>query len=633
MTDDRYDLTRHAVLKTPGRRRNEWKAGGSPTAADDSTREFEVGSRWLNATTSEIWTCVSAAVGAAVWKRGTGQAHDELQELGDDDHLQYGLVWAQADPPPDPLREEAIWIDTDAEGSEGGAAVDHLHDADEVAYDDASDYFGLPVSTTFLRPNGDVSQSGVSWTNSGAQGAWQQIDEATMGIGDYITVGPSGISYHTLTDFGGLPTDNIRRVRLYGYGQNGAPSAPCVLRLYDAGSGSAGPQVDWGQASAGDRWSGWLDTCWWDDEPWTPERLALLQIHILGAGISNGAAVYQAYVEVEYDSGITVQAAVEGLVGDVEDHLMFHPSGGGGSGSGVVGVVTARARRTSGDLTLNSTAWANLDTGLDLVVPAQAGDVLAITVSCRWGSGAVGGILDAATIVAGSPVNYISGGVAGASSWGVTGWSATSGHETGSGTMVQYVVQAGDVSGGNVTLRLRYRTSSATNKTLYASSDLPFQWSVANLRQGVAVEMPWHAEVLPVLWTPDATVGTWVVAIPSDVASPFVGNSGGAFFYNSSAAINDSVSWDVVLGAGTWTVTIHVRRSTNTGVITLQLDGVDVGTYDTYAGSPSYAIGTIAGMVVAASGKRRVTVKMASKHASASAYIGNLYALHFRRTA
>jgi hypothetical protein len=49
------------------------------------------------------------------------------------------------------------------------------------------------------------------------------------------------------------------------------------------------------------------------------------------------------------------------------------------------------------------------------------------------------------------------------------------------GSSVQYVVQAGDISGGNVVLRLRYRTVSASNKTLYSSANIPLHWSVKNL--------------------------------------------------------------------------------------------------------------------------------------------------------
>jgi hypothetical protein len=157
-----------------------------------------------------------------------------------------------------------------------------------------------------------------------------------------------------------------------------------------------------------------------------------------------------------------------------------------GSGN-VAGLDTARAVRTSGNLTLNSTSWANVDTGLDLVVPAQAGDVLLVSLSCDWGGGeAVTAALDACTLVSGSPVAYVSGG-GGASDYGVQGWIGHSNDPVvGAGGAIQYVVQAGDISGGSVTLRLRYRTGSAANKTLMATTAQPIHWSVVNLRGGAA---------------------------------------------------------------------------------------------------------------------------------------------------
>jgi hypothetical protein len=185
------------------------------------------------------------------------------------------------------------------------------------------------------------------------------------------------------------------------------------------------------------------------------------------------------YIEMFVNPGSTSTVDIRGAAGfsSLSIYLL-------GSGS-VAGLDTARAVRTSSDITLNSTSWANVDTGIDIVVPAQAGDVLLVALSALFGTENVVGFLDVATIVSGSPVNYISGGAGGASHQGVTSWR---GHDStvykGAGGTIQYVVQSGDISGGNVTLRLRYRTASAANKTLYASSNIPLHWSVVNLRAG-----------------------------------------------------------------------------------------------------------------------------------------------------
>lgn len=152
---------------------------------------------------------------------------------------------------------------------------------------------------------------------------------------------------------------------------------------------------------------------------------------------------------------------------------------------GPAALTSTRAVRTSSDITVNGTGWANLDTGLDLTIAASSGDVLLVHASGVWGAELVAGYLDAATIVSASPVNYISGGAGGASSQGVTGWRGddVTNVNTAIGASIQYVVQSGDISGGNVVLRLRVRTATATNKVLFASSNVPFHWGVVNLRQ------------------------------------------------------------------------------------------------------------------------------------------------------
>jgi hypothetical protein len=41
---------------------------------------------------------------------------------------------------------------------------------------------------------------------------------------------------------------------------------------------------------------------------------------------------------------------------------------------------------------------------------------------------------------------------------------------------------SGDISGGTVTLRLRYRQTSAVNRDLFATSDIPFMWGAEIIR-------------------------------------------------------------------------------------------------------------------------------------------------------
>ena len=139
----------------------------------------------------------------------------------------------------------------------------------------------------------------------------------------------------------------------------------------------------------------------------------------------------------------------------------------------------AAAKRTSGPITLNSATWANVDTGLDLTLNASAGDVVEYAPSMIGPNGAnVFVAFDVATIVSAAVVNVFSTGGAqnnsyyGISAWGWTNSSVISIYQNVSGSAF-YTLQAGDISSGTVTLRLRYKGDTATNRTLYASVDFP----------------------------------------------------------------------------------------------------------------------------------------------------------------
>lgn len=47
--------------------RNNLTATTDPVVTSDSASDYSAGSLWVNTTTGRVWTCVSAAVGAAVW--------------------------------------------------------------------------------------------------------------------------------------------------------------------------------------------------------------------------------------------------------------------------------------------------------------------------------------------------------------------------------------------------------------------------------------------------------------------------------------------------------------------------------------------------------------------------------------
>src|SRR5689334_22055901 len=62
---DVIDLLRGGCTLLPAY--NNLAATFDPGAPNDNTQNYSVGSRWFNASTRRIWTCLSAATGAAAW--------------------------------------------------------------------------------------------------------------------------------------------------------------------------------------------------------------------------------------------------------------------------------------------------------------------------------------------------------------------------------------------------------------------------------------------------------------------------------------------------------------------------------------------------------------------------------------
>lgn len=206
----------------------------------------------------------------------------------------------------------------------------------------------------------------------------------------------------------------------------------------------------------------------------TPKyKNSLGAVSSFGGGITNVDDVVTGADKISFASNfvVTDQGSGDALV-----NAYFPSSGGGG------GTTATSATRTAGSVAMNSTAWADFDTGIDLTIAAVAGDKLIVGLSGQHGSEAITAYLDAATIVSAAPVNYV-GVAGGATDQGVLAWLCPPVGFAGIGGTVLYTVQAGDISGGNVVLRLRYRTSSAANKTLAATATAPLKWYVMNIGQ------------------------------------------------------------------------------------------------------------------------------------------------------
>jgi hypothetical protein len=65
-TSDVIDLIRGGCTLLPAY--NNFLATTDPSASNDNTQDYSVGSRWVNNTGRRVWTCLSAATGAASWE-------------------------------------------------------------------------------------------------------------------------------------------------------------------------------------------------------------------------------------------------------------------------------------------------------------------------------------------------------------------------------------------------------------------------------------------------------------------------------------------------------------------------------------------------------------------------------------
>lgn len=148
-----------------------------------------------------------------------------------------------------------------------------------------------------------------------------------------------------------------------------------------------------------------------------------------------------------------------------------------------------KKRLDTGDVTLSGDVWSAVDTGLDLVLDAvQPGDELVFGLSAQFDSEAVAAYLNVVTVVGGLPYRGFAEAdlvkpFAPAGFVGLPGFYAPA--STVVGLCLEtppYTVVSGDVSNGQVSLRLVYAlATSGTDRTLSASTDRPVDVWAYNL--------------------------------------------------------------------------------------------------------------------------------------------------------
>lgn len=156
---------------------------------------------------------------------------------------------------------------------------------------------------------------------------------------------------------------------------------------------------------------------------------------------------------------------------------------GGGAGSGAV--LSAHVIKTAGNYTINNTSWTTLDATLDLTLAAAVGDIIEVGLSAYVlpNSATQYAALDAVTLVSGAAVTSFSNATGSPASNGIPAWNIPGpAGEKGIGGSVMLTLISGDLSGGNVTVRLRYKTANAVNHTVRASTSDPLQFWIKNLK-------------------------------------------------------------------------------------------------------------------------------------------------------
>lgn len=153
--------------------------------------------------------------------------------------------------------------------------------------------------------------------------------------------------------------------------------------------------------------------------------------------------------------------------------------------------------------------------------------------------------------------------------------------------------------------------------------------AILGLPAAINEQLPWHID-LSVFMTPISHTN-W----NNYNYGPIAGTELALNVCNlSSGAQNDAISWDVVLGAGTWTLELLHITSTDRGIYTVVLGGSSVGTIDGYSAAATYNVrSSVTGITVSSAVKQRLTLSMKTKNASSTNYYGVIQHVQLRRTA
>lgn len=128
-----------------------------------------------------------------------------------------------------------------------------------------------------------------------------------------------------------------------------------------------------------------------------------------------------------------------------------------------------------------------------------------------------------------------------------------------------------------------------------------------------------------VVLKPSATLGSITLQLWA--------NSSWAIRIYHSSAVNNYLEYTVNLGVGAWSLSVWTARDTNKGIVTVTVDGTQVGTFDGYSFSLlENQERVVPGISIASAGNHLLRLTVTSKNASSSGYFQEVNHIRFTRT-
>ena len=267
--------------------------------------------------------------------------------------------------------------------------------------------------------------------------------------------------------------------------------------------------------------------------------------------------------------------------------------------SGVTKIVV-----TNGSLTDTSTGTVILDFG-----GGGSGDVATDTIWDAKGDLAGGtGANTAAKLTVGTDGQVLTADAA-----------QTTGLKWAAAGMTNPMTTAGDIIIGGVDGAPARLEAGTEDYVLTMGATAP-EWAEAT-GGGSSGDYPY--QVMIPFSNPSASSGTVTVSADNTIF--------GAYRVFTSAQ-NNYLEYPVLLAAGTWKVNFYSTRGTDRSIITISIDGSDVGTVDAYGSTQINTPYTLGSITIATSGIKLLRFTAATKNASSSGYIMMLYVVSMTRT-